>query len=295
MNRDQKATAVKGIGEELDSATAVFAVDYRGISVPQAAELRTRLREADASFTVVKNRLAKRATEDAGASTLDEHLAGPTALAFVRGDAVLAAKAISDFIKREGVLTYKGGLMDGTALDPQGFTTIARLPGLDVLRGQLVGVAASPLTGIVRTLNQLIAGLASQLGQVAEQGLVSGETPAPAPAAASESPADPAGDDAPDDAEQAAEDAEIAEAPGTEEAGEEAVEAAEPEAAAPGGEQDDPDSGSPAGPDEPAVDAEPPAEPEAPEESPTETSDDSESEDETPGSADDAAGDEKEN
>ena len=293
MNRDQKATAVKEIGEELGSATAVFAVDYRGISVPRAAELRTRLREADASFTVVKNRLAKRATEDAGASTLDEHLVGPTALAFVRGDAVLAAKAISDFIKREGVLTYKGGLMDGAALDPQGFTTIARLPGLDVLRGQLVGVAASPLTGIVRTLNQLIAGLASQLGQVAEQGLVSGDPPAPA--AASDSPAESAGDDAPDDAEQAAEDAEIAEAPGTEEAGEEAVEAAEPEAAAPGGEQDDPDSGNPAGPDEPAVDAEPPDEPEAPEESPTETSDDSESEDETPGSADDAAGDEKEN
>ena len=88
MNRDEKATAVAEIGEELESATAVFAVDYRGISVPQAAELRTKLREADASFSIVKNRLAKRATGDAGAADLDEHLVGPTALTFVRGDAV---------------------------------------------------------------------------------------------------------------------------------------------------------------------------------------------------------------
>lgn len=179
MNRDQKASAIESIGTELDSATAVFAVDYRGISVPQAAELRTKLREADASFSIVKNRLAKRATEAAGASVLDDHLVGPTALTFVRGDAVLAAKAISDFIRKNGVLIYKGGLMDGEPLAPDQFTSIARLPGVDVLRGQLVGLAASPLTGIVRTLNQLIAGLASQLGQVAEQGLVGGDAPAP--------------------------------------------------------------------------------------------------------------------
>lgn len=191
MNRDEKASAVAEIGEELDSATAVFAVDYRGISVPQAAELRSKLREADASFSVVKNRLAKRATGDAGASELDEHLVGPTALTFVRGDAVLAAKAINDFTKQNGVLAYKGGIMDGATLDPDQFSSIAKLPGVDVLRGQLVGLAASPLTGIVRTLNQLIAGMASQLGQIAEQGLVSGEAPAAeeeAPAADEEAP-----------------------------------------------------------------------------------------------------------
>ena len=205
MNRDEKATAVAEIGEELGSATAVFAVDYRGISVPQAAELRTKLREADASFSIVKNRLAKRATGDAGASDLDEHLVGPTALTFVRGDAVLAAKAIADFTKQNGVLAYKGGIMDGAALDPDGFTKIARLPGVDVLRGQLVGIAASPLTGVVRTLNQLIAGLASQLGQVAEQGLVGGEAPDagdPAgpdePAVDAEPPDEPEGEDAPE-------------------------------------------------------------------------------------------------
>jgi len=201
-SREEKATAVAEIGTELEAADAVFAVDYRGISVPQAAELRSKLREVDASFSVVKNRLAKRATEDAGAGELDEHLVGPTALTYVRGDAVLAAKAIADFSKREGVLAYKGGIMDGAALAPEQFSTIARLPGVDVLRGQLVGIAASPLTGIVRTLNQLIAGLASQLGQVAEQGLVSGAEPQ-AGAAESDEPAvdaePPAEADAPDE------------------------------------------------------------------------------------------------
>lgn len=242
MNRDQKATAVKEIGTELDAASAVFAVDYRGISVPQAAELRTKLRESDASFSVVKNRLAKRATEAAGASVLDDHLVGPTALTFVRGDAVLAAKTISDFIRKNGVLIYKGGLMDGAALDPDQFTTIARLPGVDVLRGQLVGLAASPLTGIVRTLNQLIAGLASQLGQVAERGLVSGEAPAPAEATAEEpaaeepaaetgteeAPPEDAADESPDP-----DDAEIAGPVGTEgaeDAEPTVTETAEPEA-----------------------------------------------------------------
>jgi large subunit ribosomal protein L10 len=200
MNRDQKEAAVKEISSELSAASAVVAVDYRGISVPQAAELRNQLRDNDASFSVVKNRLAKLATNGTEASgALDEHLVGPTALTFVQGDAVVAAKTIADFIKDNKVLEYKGGLMDGTALGPDEFNAIARLPGVDVLHGQLVGLAASPLTGVVRTLNQLIAGLASQLGQVAEQGLVSGEAPAPAaveepPAAEEEAPAEDAED-----------------------------------------------------------------------------------------------------
>jgi large subunit ribosomal protein L10 len=212
MNRDEKQAAVDEIGTELESATAVFAIDYRGISVPQAAELRSKLRESEASFSVVKNRLAKRATEGAGAATLDEHLVGPTALTFVRGDAVIAAKTISDFIKDNGVLAYKGGLMDGDALAPEQFSAIAKLPGVETLRGQLVGLAASPLSGVVRTLNQLLAGLAQQLGQVAEQGLVGTEA---APAEAAE---EPAADEAEDEADE----------PAAEEADEPAAEEAEP-------------------------------------------------------------------
>jgi large subunit ribosomal protein L10 len=185
MNRDEKEAAVKEISSELESAGAIFAVDYRGISVPQAAELRSKLRDSDASFSVVKNRLAKRATDGTdAAAALDEHLVGPTALTFVRGDAVVAAKTISDFIKANDVLAYKGGLMDGATLAPEQFNAIAKLPGVEILRGQLVGLAASPLSGVVRTLNQLLAGLAQQLGQVAEQGLVSGEAGAVEPEAA---------------------------------------------------------------------------------------------------------------
>ncbi|HET8728321.1 MAG TPA: 50S ribosomal protein L10 [Alphaproteobacteria bacterium] len=191
MNRDEKEAAVKEISSELESAGAIFAVDYRGISVPQAAELRSKLRDSDASFSVVKNRLAKRATDGTdAAAALDEHLVGPTALTFVRGDAVVAAKTISDFMKAHDVLAYKGGLMDGAALAPDQFNAIAKLPGVETLRGQLVGLAASPLSGVVRTLNQLLAGLAQQLGQVAEQGLVTGEAPAAEPEAeAAEEPA----------------------------------------------------------------------------------------------------------
>lgn len=236
MNKDQKKAAAKEIGERLQASNAVFAVDYRGISVGQAAELRTRLREADASFTVVKNRLAKRVTADAGAEALDEHLVGPTALTYVEGDAVVAAKAIADFIKANQTITYKGGIMEGDALDPDQFNQIARLPGVDVLRGQLVGLAASPLSGLVRTLNQLIAGIALQLGQVAEQGLVPAE---------GVTPAEPAPEEA------------VAEDPAPEASGEDD----EPEA---------PASDEPAGSDDPAVDAEPPAEPAQPEDTPEE-------------------------
>jgi large subunit ribosomal protein L10 len=187
MNRDEKQAAVAAISSELEAASAVFAIDYRGISVPQAAELRSRLRDGDASFSVVKNRLAKRATEGTDAAeALDEHLIGPTALTFVRGDAVVAAKAIADFMKANDVLAYKGGIMDGGTLAPEQFAAIARLPGVDALRGQLAGLAASPLSGVVRTLNQLLAGLAQQLGQVAEQGLVGDTAPEAAEPAADE-------------------------------------------------------------------------------------------------------------
>lgn len=214
MNRDEKAAAVAEIGAELKESKAVFAVDYRGISVPQAAELRGKLREADASFSVVKNRLAKRAAAEAGATELDEHLVGPTALTYIKGDPVIAAKTVADFTRANEILAYKGGLMDGAFLDPDQFKAISVLPGVDVLRGRLVAVAAAPLTGVVRTLNQLIAGLASQLGQLAEQGVLGGDASTPAEEAkveqdgsAEEAKVERAGDD--DDA--ASEDAAPAE------------------------------------------------------------------------------------
>jgi large subunit ribosomal protein L10 len=169
MDREQKAAAVAEIADQIRGSGAVFAVDYRGISVPQAAELRTRLRDADATFRIVKNTLTERAADAADAGTLKALLEGPTALTFVHGDAALAAKAISGFARGTDALAFKGGLLDGEPLDADQILAISRLPARDVLFGQLVGVVASPITGVVRTLNALIAGLASQLGQIAEQ------------------------------------------------------------------------------------------------------------------------------
>ena len=169
MNREQKAAAVAEIAESIKEADAVFAVDYRGISVPQAAELRTRLRDVDATFRVVKNSLTERAVDAVGADTLKVLLEGPTALTFVRGDAALAAKALQTFRRETDRLEFKGGLLGAEALDSEQILALARLPARDVLYGQLVGVVASPITGLVRTLNALIAGLALQLGQIAEK------------------------------------------------------------------------------------------------------------------------------
>src|SRR3954466_14457349 len=183
MNREQKAAAVAEIAESIKEADAVFAVDYRGISVPQAAELRTRLRDVDATFRVVKNSLTERAVDEVGADTLKVLLEGPTALTFVRGDAALAAKALQTFRRETDRLEFKGGLLGAEVLDSEQILALARLPARDVLYGQLVGVVASPITGLVRTLNALIAGLALQLGQIAEK-KQSGEIPAGEPPAA---------------------------------------------------------------------------------------------------------------
>jgi large subunit ribosomal protein L10 len=174
MNREEKSATIQEIAAQIEASEAIFAVDYRGISVPQAAELRSKLREADASFRIVKNRLTKLAADKAGEERLAELLQGPTALTFVRGDTAQAAKAISTFNKEHDVLTYKGGFMDTTSLDAESFKAIALLPNREVLIGQFAGVVASPVTGVVRGLNALIQGLASQLGQIADQGLVTG-------------------------------------------------------------------------------------------------------------------------
>jgi large subunit ribosomal protein L10 len=192
MNREQKAAAVAEIADSIKEAEAVFAVDFRGISVPQAADLRTRLREADAVFRVVKNSLTERAADEAGADSLKVLLDGPTALTFVKGDAAVAAKALQTFRRETDLLEFKGGLLGSEAVDTEQILALARLPARDVLYGQLVGVVASPITGLVRGLNALIAGLAIQLGQIAEK-KESGEIPAgEPPAAEAEAPADEA-------------------------------------------------------------------------------------------------------
>src|SRR3981081_2879903 len=169
MNRDQKAAVVDEIAGQIEAAQAIFAVDYRGISVAQIAALRAKLRESDTRFRIVKNSLSERAADKAGAEALRPMLEGPTALALVGGDAALAAKALNDTARAlNNVIEFKGGLMDGAALSADEVRAIARLPSRDVLNAQLVGTIASPLTGLVRTLNALIAGIAIQLQAIVD-------------------------------------------------------------------------------------------------------------------------------
>jgi len=187
LNREQKAAVIDEIAAEIKEADAIYAVDYRGISVPAAAELRTKLRDADATFRIVKNTLTERAADKAEIAELKELLDGPTALTFVRGDAALAAKAVRDQGRATETLAFKGGFMNGAALTPDEINSIARLPAREVLYGQLVGIVASPITGLARGLGSLLGGLAVALGQVQakkEAGdIPSGEAPEPEPVA----------------------------------------------------------------------------------------------------------------
>ena len=206
MNRDQKAVAIAEIATHIDESEAIFAVDYRGITVAQVAELRAKLRESDATFKVVKNSLTERAADQSGAEALKDYLSGPTALTFVRGDVATAAKAVADYARATQLLPFKGGLMEGAPIDVDQIRSLSRLPSREVLYGQLVGVVASPIGGLVGSLGGLIGGLAVALGQVnakkesgelpaaqaaapAEEAVAEAAAPAEEPAAATDKPA----------------------------------------------------------------------------------------------------------
>ncbi len=248
MNRDQKAVAIEEIAANIDQSEAIFAVDYRGITVEQVAELRGKLREADATFKVVKNSLTERAADQAGAEPLKAYLTGPTALTFVRGDVALAAKAVADYARATQLLPFKGGMMGGEELAIEQITALSKLPSREVLYGQLVGIVASPVGGLVRSLNALLSGVAVALGQV-QQKKESGEIPAGEAPAAAEAEAAPvegaAGEDAPAEApaeaepaaEEPAEDA-PAEAPAEDTPAEEKT---EPDAEAPAADENQAD------------------------------------------------------
>ncbi|MBA2349718.1 MAG: 50S ribosomal protein L10 [Solirubrobacterales bacterium] len=202
------------IAGQIKESEAVIAVDYRGISVPQAAELRASLRGSDSTFRVTKNTLTIRAADQAEQEALKDLLTGPTALTFVKGDVAAAAKALADFQKAQpDLLPFKGGTLNGVTIDADQIKALSKLPTREVLYQQLVGVVASPISGLARTLNALIGGLAIQLGQINEK-KQSGEIPADsapaaaAPAATDEAPAAeaaPAAEDTTDDAAATAE------------------------------------------------------------------------------------------
>jgi large subunit ribosomal protein L10 len=226
MNKEQKTEVVDQIATQLQGAAAVYAVDYRGLTVTQAAQLRTSLREAGTSFRVVKNTLTLRAADKAGIESLKPLVEeGPTALAFVfDGDPALAAKVLDTFARQSQVIELKGGMLNGEFLDIEQLRGLARLPSRDQLNAQLAGVVASPLTTLVRGLGSLLSGIAIALEQVR----IIKETASPAPAV--EAPPEPQPEAAAEDEPQATPEA-VSEPPAEQEAGDgaEQQEESEPE------------------------------------------------------------------
>src|SRR5947199_7857743 len=148
MKREQKEQVVDELTQRLKAAESFLVADYRGLTMPQIDELRTRLMESGARFTVVKNTLTRRAAEAAGADALLALLEGPSAIAFLEaeGDMVAAAKALADAARETRVLAIRGGVLEGRPMTAAEVESLATLPPLDVLRGQVLAAIIGPVT-----------------------------------------------------------------------------------------------------------------------------------------------------
>ncbi len=176
MDRQQKERQVAELAERLRSAETLIVADYRGLTMPQIDALRTKLLEQGVRFTVVKNTLTRRAAEEAGADALLALLDGPTAIAFLEsgGDPVAVAKALQDAARDTQVVEVRGGVLQGRAITSDDVAELAKLPPLEVLRGQVLGAVTAPLTAIIglftaplRDLVGLIDARIEQLGESA--------------------------------------------------------------------------------------------------------------------------------
>jgi large subunit ribosomal protein L10 len=210
MDRSEKERLVAELTERLKASETMIVADYRGLTVTEIDELRTKLIEHGARFSVVKNSLTKRAAESAGVDALLAMLEGPTAIAFLEsdGDPVAVAKALDDAAKAE-VLVIKGGLLDGAEIAADDVKRLAKLPPTDTLRAQLVGALAGSLTTVVglfaAPMRDIVGVLDSRIRQLEEQGETAEQPEAEAEPAAEEAPAEeqpqaeaePAADEAP--------------------------------------------------------------------------------------------------
>jgi len=184
MKRDQKEQVVDELTQRLKAAETLLVADYRGLTMPQIDELRTRLLESGARFTVVKNTLTRRAAEAAGADALLALLDGPSAIAFLEadGDMVAAAKALADTARESHVLEIRGGIMQGRAVTAAEVESLATLPPADVLRGQVLGVIVAPLSTLVGLLSAPLQNLVGVLdARVAQLGGAGAEEAPQAP------------------------------------------------------------------------------------------------------------------
>jgi large subunit ribosomal protein L10 len=186
MLKAEKERIVEELTERLKSTPTLFVADYRGLSVTEIDELRTKVIEHGARFTVVKNTLTKRAAEAAGADTLLALLEGPTAIAFIDadGDLVGVAKALADSARTTRVLAIRGGILDGTPIGEDEVKNLATLPPVEVLRGQVIGAITAPLMTIVGLISapvrDLLGLIDARIEQLKEQG-DTGEAEAEAP------------------------------------------------------------------------------------------------------------------
>jgi large subunit ribosomal protein L10 len=190
MQKSEKERVVAELTERLQGAETLIVADYRGLTVTQIAELRGKLYEHGARFSVVKNSLTKRAAESAGIEPLLALLEGPTAIAFLEsdGDPVAVAKALDDAARTE-TITLKGGLLDGAEIGADDIKQLAKLPPAETLRAQLVGAVAGPVIAVVglfaAPMRELVGVIDARIRQLEEQG-ESAEPPAEEPMAEAE-------------------------------------------------------------------------------------------------------------
>jgi large subunit ribosomal protein L10 len=169
MPNQKKIDTVAEIAADLKATDVYYFVDYRGLTFAEATELRARLRAVDASFKVVKNTLANIAANSAGVEGLSELFQGPTAIAYVHGDPVKAAKTIQDFIREKKKAVVRGGRLQRSLLSAADVEALAALPSREQLIAQVIGAIASPLSGFANVLAAPIRGLVVVLGHVREQ------------------------------------------------------------------------------------------------------------------------------
>jgi large subunit ribosomal protein L10 len=176
MLRSEKERVVAELAKRLSDTDTLMVADYRGLTMPEIDELRTRLLEAGARFTVVKNTLTKRAAEEAGTTEVLELIDGPTAIAFLEadGDPVAVAKVLNETSRANDVLVIRGGLLEGMVVGDAEIKRLATLPPAEVLRAQLAGAVFAPLTTVVglftAPLRDLVGIIDARIRQLEEQG-----------------------------------------------------------------------------------------------------------------------------
>ncbi len=157
--RAEKEQRVQELTEFVVEAPLWMVSDYRGLSVSAFAELRRKLREHDATITVAKNTLFQRVLGSADLSTADDMFVGPSAVTACWGDIASAAKVLWDLFQDEESMVIRGGVMDGEIIDTEVIARLSALPSRDELLAEAVGGIASPITGLVYTLDALLSGL----------------------------------------------------------------------------------------------------------------------------------------